>query len=518
MSEDLLQSDMPWSAEAEESLLGCLLAGGAEVIVELRGRLRAEWFYHPANRLFYEQLLAMVDAQVPVDLATVVQWLLDKQLLEKAGGAARPSELLNAQVTSSHTEFYRKMLQDRFLLRRLVIESRGIIDRVKTCSAADDVGQVASEAEARMFDVVSEAQNRGIHSRSALPAAEAVMRWMDHVEETFRSRGRIRGITTGLHDLDRTLHGLNDEEGEILTIAGRPGMGKTALGATVVDHLWEVPGVVFSCEMSLNQLLDRVMIGSTRIDTSKANTGMFSREEMSALGRRAMEWTKRSRVHFNDCSALTTADLRAEVQVLKRKHAIRWVMVDHLHLVKPVGEQGLRDERLRLVEVMETLQFIKKEFRVAIFLLVQMSRESDRKLGQQPVLADLQGSAAIEQFSDHVVFIHRPVVYKPWHRLGEDAKEDWISGNADKRRRNPECWSNGAKYAPEPNAAAREDYEQHALLVVRKNRRGPSPDLPVRFEPEYTRFSSRTPKLFSNNKADHQVVVKPEDDEEDPFA
>lgn len=136
--------------------------------------------------------------------------------------------------------------------------------------------------------------------------------------------------------------------------------------------------------------------------------------------------------------------------------------------------------------------------------MVQMDRGKDREHGKPPVLADLAGSAAIEWYADHVIFIHRPPYYVPWQKLSEDAQKAWKELVLPRRDRNPKQWSAGAKYSEE-DGWAREDYEEDAVLFIRKNRRGPTPEVHVRYESEYTRFSSRMPKLNSNDSRDHQI-------------
>jgi replicative DNA helicase len=516
---------MPWDADAEKGVLSCFLHDPVNLLpraaVELGDGGTA--FYHPANQLLYQVMQEFSrTTDKPVEYIALTNYLRDSGQLDKVGGAGMLSELLNFVPTPTHYGYYVGILKGKQLLRRIINESVESVNKAYECHDVTKAAEVVSEAEARVFQVLSEAQASGEGSRTAVPAKQVGMDWMEHLQRIIDNRGKVLGLTTGLHDVDRTMHGIDDEEGEIFTIAARPGMGKTALGVTLAHHLatvatWEdaegkvhtgIPGVIFSVEMSKNQLLNRMILGMAGIDTSKAHTGHFSRDDFKQM-HAGLKKFRNAPLWICDASSFTTSDLRSQLQVLKRKHGIRWAMVDHLHLVKPVSEKAQKDERLGLVEVMETLQFCKKEFHLGIFLMVQMSRESDRNAGKEPVLADLQGSAAIEQFSDHVGFIHRPSVYKPWHKLSEEEQGVWQNGHDEQRRRNPDCWSDGSKYPNQgvngTNDWARQDYEEHAVLVLRKNRRGPTPPLPVRFEPEYTRFSSRTPTLYSNHEADRQV-------------
>jgi replicative DNA helicase len=329
---------------------------------------------------------------------------------------------------------------------------------------------------------------------------------VERTEQVIANRGKIMGLETGILELDQTVHGLDDAQGEIVVIAGRPGQGKTAMATTLIHNLAVergIPGLVFSAEMSSVQLYDRIILGGGGIDTSKAITGMFSREDRDSLNTKAYH-VQRAPLLISDGSAISTADIRSQVQVAKRQHGIRWIVVDHLHLIKAVSKRGMKDEREALVEVMETLQFVKKFYKLTVLLMVQLNRETDRNAGKPPVLADLSGSASIEWYADHVWMLHRDPYFYGWHTLSDEKKKGWIDAVQPRRERNPGNWSQGDKYPEEDGGWAREDYEQDAKIYVRKNRRGPTPELHVRFEDWRTWFSSRMPKLNSTDWRDWQ--------------
>lgn len=506
------------SEDAERGLLSCFLQK-PELLDDAQSSLGPDWFYHVGNRLLFEELLFMHQPrspQVPIDLVSVSQHLLDRGLMDKIGGAATLAELYNFVPTAAHYPYYKSILQDKFLLRRLDEACQTTRQQIREYQ--EDVGLVITQAEARIFEVLQASQNRGQFSSGVLTAQEAVNAWLDHIQEATRHLGKIRGLTTGLHGLDRTMWGLDDKEGEIFVIAARPGQGKTAMACGIVEHLGSmgVPTAVFSLEMSLNQILDRIILGGAGIDTGKAQTGMFSHQDSKDIARRSAELGA-TNLFFDGSSDLNAADLRSKLQTLKRKHGIRAVVLDRLELVAAVTRQGQENERTQLVEVMKTLQWAKKELHLGIYVLMQMSRESDRKpQGAPPVLADLQGSGSPEQFAEHVGFIIRPAYYKPWDKLSEDAKKFWIEAHDQARMHNPERWSDGSKYPGQLKLGerdvdnyARQDYEEHALFCLRKNRRGATPDIALRYEAEFTRFSSREPKLFSNNAAERQPAAAP---------
>jgi replicative DNA helicase len=507
--ENDVRSGLPASEEAERLVCSCVLQAPLELMPVAMG-MRPEWFYFERFRLLFEELRGMDMERAPIELASVAQRLRDKQLLEKMGGEGWLMEVEGAAVTPGHFSFYREVVLAKHLLRRVWLTGTDYAQRVAEWGT-EDPRQLVEQMEASVFGVLQEGQKAaeaGQARAGAVVMKEAVHEWLEQMEEVSRRKGGILGLPTGITDLDRALHGLDDREGEIMVVAGRPGMGKTALGCTLVENMGVehgAPGMVFSVEMTRHQLLSRIVLGGAGVDTAKAHTAFFSKEEMQVNIPQQVKRLQGAPVWFDDRSELTTADLRTGVQVAKRQHGIRWIMVDHLHLVKGVQEQSLRDERVRLVEVMQTLQFIKKEFGIAVILMVQMNRDSDRSFGKPPVLADLSGSAAIEQYADHVVFIHRPPYYVPWSRKSEEKQEEWAASIEGHRRSQPDYWSGGDKYPDETYGPEHQDYDEHAVLFVRKNRRGPTPDVWVRFQPELTRFSSRTAKLFSNDPEQRQV-------------
>jgi len=499
---------MPTAPEAEKGLLSCLLQD-PERLTEVRGRITTEAFYHPANQEIYETLLALIDGNKPVEIVSLTHALRDKGKLEFVGGAAEISDLQIFVPIPSHYPHYLQIVREKWMLRCTI---HACAESIEECfehgkeQNDEDAATVIGRAESRVFDCVQGMQIGGEYSTGPVPAKVGVNRWIEHIFRVMDNKGKIMGLPTGILELDQTCHGLDDSQGEIVVIAGRPGQGKTAMACSLVYHMsvmHDIPGLVFSAEMTQDQLYSRIILGAAGIDTSKAMTGMFSRNDELVMQPMA-EKVKRAPLEISDGGHISTADIRSQVQVAKRKHGIRYIMVDHLHLIKAVSKRGLKDEREALVEVMETLQFVKKHYNLVVLLMVQLNRETDRNAGKPPVLADLSGSAAIEWYADHVWMLHRDPYFFGWHTLSDEKKRGWIEAVQPRRERNPDNWCKGDKYAEEDGGWAREDYEQDAKIYVRKNRRGPTPELHVRFEDWRTWFSSRMPKLNSTDWRDWQ--------------
>ena len=504
---------LPFSDEAEKGVLSCVIQDAEQRLPEARQKLQnPAVFYREANRVVWLELLALADENKPLDLVLITNRLREKELLERVGGPGALAELFTFVPVPSHFPHYVAIVLDAYMRREAIRICAEGIDAAQRMGEAEagarsaSVVEMVGALETRVFGLVEQSRNLGEAREGALPASQGVADWVDYFTRVEQNRGKVLGLSTGILELDKCLHGIDDGEGEIVVLAGRPGMGKTALATSIATHLAvneNVPGLVFSVEMSSNQFYVRLILGGAGVDTSKINSGHFSQDDKRAI---SVQVAKLSKSPLAVCasSAVTTADLRAQVQFWKRKAGIRWVMVDHLHLVKSADPRVQGDERMRLVEVMETLQFLKKEHKLGVFLMVQMDRGKDREHGKAPVLADLAGSAAIEWYADHVVFIHRPPYYTPWARLKDYEQEAWKELVQPRRQRSPQCWSDGCKY-DEDDGWARQDYEEDAILFIRKNRRGPTPEVHVRYEPEFTRYSSRMPVLNSTNPLDHQI-------------
>lgn len=502
--------NLPYSEESERGVISSVLLDPATRMAEVEGKVPVEAFYHASTRLIFEQMLALHRKGKPLDVVMVTNYLRDAGLLERVGGPAAVAELFTYVASPTHFDFYVKDVLDRWARRKLIGVCAQNIAEAQGYGREDlnaDVLALLGQAEARVFAVLEGAQKQGAAREGAVLAKTGVARWVDHLQRTIDNRGKVIGLTTGIHEIDMTLHGIDDEQGEIAVIAGRPAMGKTAMGCTIVHHLAVergIPGLVFSIEMTADQLYNRMILGAAGVDTSKAITGHFSRQDHDRIAQTTRS-VQTSPLLVCDSAAVNSGDLRSLTQMAKRQHGIRWILVDHLHLVKSVDAKVQGDERMRLVEVMETLQYLKKEFKLGVFLLVQMNRDTDKNPGKPPVLADLAGSAAIEWFADHVMFIHREEEYVRWHRLSEGKQEAWREQIGPRRARSPELWSDGLKYDEESGGFARQDYEEKAMIYVRKNRRGPTPELQLRYVRELTRFSTRMPCLNSTNPLDWQM-------------
>lgn len=516
---------MPFSSDAEKGVLSCFLHNPEELLPDAMSTMKEEWFHHAGNRLLFVEMTGMAQEEKPVEYVALSQRLQDKlgpggrPLMEAIGGQGALAELLDFIPTPTHYGYYKGILRDKWLLRMTLEHISRSTKDAYTYEATDEVLKFLTEYEAGAFEILQSAQQGDDERERPMPLAKHLEKWFLEKQERWRNRGKMTGITTGLHDLDRMLHGMDDREGEVMVVAARPGQGKTAFMISVLHHVGVVcgiPSLVFSIEMTANQLNDRLVLGSLGIDTAKGHSGMFSRDEWKRLGSDEMGKISAAPIWLDASSEINSADLRVRCQTLKRQHGIRFVAIDYLALVDAVGKDVKSDERLKIVEVMNTVRWIAKKLKCVVMVLAQLNRETDRNRGKPPMMADLAGSASIEAAAHNIVFLHRPESTISWHRMSPEAREDWIKSYASRRQAHPECWGDGRKkdkltgeeYGVTmgwETGRARQDWEEHAIAFLAKNRRGPTNEIWLRYQNEMTWYGSRTPKLYSGNQEERQI-------------
>jgi replicative DNA helicase len=250
--------------------------------------------------------------------------------------------------------------------------------------------------------------------------------------------------------------------------------------------------------------MHRLVLGRAGVNTSVARNGHMKREDPDKI-RRALTDVQKAPIFWDNNCSLTTAEMRARLQLLVRREGIRCAIFDHLGQLKPSSSHALKDERLGIKEVMETLHFFRRELGLLVILLVQLAKDADKKPGgHPPQLSDLRGASEIEEYATQVGMIHRPVMYRPWHRFNEERQAEWEQATKPFRDSEPDNWTDW-RTNPE---FARKDYEEHALLAIRKNRHGATPDnICLRFRGEFQRFTNRTGRLYTNNPDYRQVEL-----------
>ena len=439
----------PQSVEAERSVIGGLLISpeGWDAIAEI---VVAEDFYRPEHRAIFRQIAKLVDLGQPVDVITVADRLLATEELDAAGGHTYLAELAETTPTAANIRAYATAVHERAVLRKLIgaaqdIASTGFHPEGRSAE------ELLDEAERRIMQISEEGPKTG-GARGMEPLLQGAL---ERIEELFQSGGEILGLTTGFIDLDRMTSGLQDSD--LVIVAGRPSMGKTAFAMNLVENAAsgsERPILVFSMEMPAEQLVIRMMSSLGKIDQTRVRTGKLEQEDWPKLSA-AMAKLKEANVFIDDTPALTPTEVRSRARrVAREQGSLGMIMVDYLQLMRVAGSSEGRTAEIS--EISRSLKAIAKEFKCPVVALSQLNRALEQRPNKRPVNSDLRESGAIEQDADVIMFIYRDEVYH------EDSPDQ---GTAE--------------------------------IIIGKQRNGPIGTCRLAFQGEYTRFDNLARGAYS---------------------
>ncbi len=406
----------PHSIEAESSVLGGLLLGGSPAW-DLVGDLLAEAdFYRHEHRLIFTAIGRLELAAKPVDVMTVYDQLQLTGEAEKIGGYAYLNSLAQYVPSSSNIRRYAEIVRERAILRKLIVVSDEIATAAfNTCGKPVD--RILDEAERKIFAI---GQSEAAAADEWQDMEEAMTEFIDRIQRQAEPDAAPDYTPTGWSDLDERLDG-GPRAGELVTLAARSGMGKSAGGLTIAVNVsvrTGLPCPYFSMEMPKQQLQNRAVAMQAQIHLSRIKRPERLRDYDWPSITEAVERLRRARLLINDQSRLNINQVRAKARALKRRHGkLGCVVVDHLGLMAPLDPRLLRT--YQIAEITQGLKSLAKELGCPIFLLVQVNRVADDRPDPMPTLADLRDSASIEDDSDIVFFIHRPIKLKP------DLGDEW---------------------------------------------------------------------------------------------
>ncbi|MEA2058485.1 MAG: replicative DNA helicase [Actinomycetota bacterium] len=391
----------PHSIEAEESVLGAVLLSSDAANIALE-RLHAEDFYRPAHQQIFEAVRKLFDTHEPIDAVTVSEVLRRDGTLERIGGVESLTRILDAVPTASNIDYYAGIV-DEHALRRRLMRVGGDIGSLAG-HLTEPITDVIDQAEQAVFQVAERRVGEGLASIDPLlgPAIE-------RAEELQRLGSDVTGIATGYKDLDRKLAGLHPTN--LIVIAARPGMGKTALALNIAQNVAQrdVPVAIFSLEMSREEIVSRMLCAQGRIDSQRLRTGQLSEADFTKLSNAASSLYKKP-VYVDDSPGLTVTEIRAKSRRLKRRPGLGLVIVDYLQLMQGSGGEN-RQQEIALIS--RSLKNLARELDVPIIAVSQLNRSLEQREDKRPRLGDLRESGAIEQDSDVVMFIYRDEYYSP---------------------------------------------------------------------------------------------------------
>lgn len=441
----LLERQLPHSPEAEAALLGSMILDSRVIGDVIQVITDAGDFYKPAHAAIYQVLVEAYDRNEPVDLVQLSQRLRDRGLLEEVGGVPYLVELAESVPSPANAVYYAKEVRQKAQLRRLIDAAGRILQDAFT--SADPADQILDRAEKEIFQV---AESR--LSQEATDLGTLVQELYDQLAARHGQGPMLTGLETGFHDLDELTSGL--QKGEMIVIAGRPSMGKTALALSMAEHIAIVrkqPAAIFSLEMSRQQLAQRLLCSRSGVDSHRVRRNMIREEEFHSLVMAVSELAE-SRLFIDDTPGITLLALRAKARRLVVQHDVRVIFIDYLQLMSSPGAESRQQE---VSELSRGIKALARELNIPVVCLSQLNRSPENREGHRPRMSDLRESGSIEQDADVIMLLHREEYYHD---------EEW-------KRENP-------------------DKVGVAEVIVAKQRNGPVGTVELQFNPSLAKFNN----------------------------
>lgn len=387
----------PHNEDAEVSVLGAILLD-KDAIIEVAEFLRPEHFYNPVHEKIYRSILSLYEKREPIDLVTLTAELKKRKHFTEIGGASYLTELTISVPMIAHAEQYGRIIEDAYTKRELIAAASKVIE--DSFFDTGEVKDLLDRAESSIFTLSQR------HSRqNFIPIKEALAESFDRLDELHKTAGGLRGVATGFLDLDNKLAGM--QASNLLILAARPGLGKTAMVLNIAQYVSvhdKVPVGIFSLEMSKEELVDRLLVSQADVDAWRLKTGRLNDEDFTRLSE-AMGELAEAPLFIDDTPGLNILEMRTKARKLQVEHDLKLLIVDYLQLVDP----GRRLDN-RVVEVSmisQSLKNLARELKIPILAVSQLSRAVETRGGGRPQLADLRESGAIEQDADVVMFLYR---------------------------------------------------------------------------------------------------------------
>jgi replicative DNA helicase len=394
----------PQAIDLEEVVLGAMMIDkkGVDEVIDI---LHAEVFYKEAHKHIFEAIFTLFEKSEPVDLLTVSARLKKEGKLKSVGGEFYLIQLTQKVSSSAHIEFHARIILQKFIQRSLIKISNEIIE--DSYNEGTDVFDLLDTAESKLYEIT-----QGNIKRSSESAQNLVIQAKKRIEEIANKDG-LSGIPSGFSKVDKLTSGW--QPSDLIIIAARPGMGKTALTLSMarnmaVEH--NVPVAFFSCEMSSVQLITRLISSETGLSSEKLRTGQLEKHEWEQLNVKVKS-LESAPLFIDDTPSLSIFDLRAKARRLASQHGIKIIMIDYLQLMTAGGSQKGGNREQEISTISRNLKALAKELNIPVIALSQLSRAVETRGGsKRPLLSDLRESGAIEQDADIVSFIYRPEYYK----------------------------------------------------------------------------------------------------------
>lgn len=458
---------LPHSAEAEQSLLGAIMLDNAR-FEDVSEFLRSEHFYTPIHGKIYEAIVKLIDGGSHADPITLRAYFENENDLATIGGGSYLVQLVDAVISIAAAEDHAKLIYEHYLRRQLIIIGEDMSHDADKFDLSKDAKGLIETSEGKLYQLSESSQRGGGFVSMSEICPEAVQ----SMEHALKSGKSITGITSGFLDIDSTLSGFNKTD--LIILAGRPSMGKTALATNMAfnaarEYTKKADGggkvAFFSLEMSSQQLMIRILAQESGVSSSRAKMGKMKEEDFSKIIE-ASQRISSFPMYIDDTPALSISNIRTRARRLKRIHDIDLIVIDYLQLIQ--GSAGKKNENRvqEISEITRSLKAIAKELDVPIIALSQLSRAVEMRDDKRPQLSDLRESGSIEQDADIVMFVYREAYYEERKEPapGSDNYKEW----QDKMR----------------------EIHNISEIIIAKHRQGSIGTIKLRFDANLTKFSN----------------------------
>lgn len=439
MEETVLKRILPHSVEAEQSVIGSMIMD-REAIVVASEQITEEDFYNKQYGILFAAMTELNDEGKPVDLVTLQDRLREKDVPPEVSSLEFVRDLITAVPTSANIKYYANIVAEKATLRKLIRLNEEIAN---TCYVGkESLEVILEETEKKIFQLVQK-RNTG----EFVPIRQVVMNAMDKIEKAAKNKGAVTGIPTGFIDLDYRTAGM--QPSDLVLIAARPSMGKTAFVLNIAEHVafrQNQTVAIFSLEMSKEQLVNRLFSLESRVDSQHIRTGQLSDQEWEKLIESAGVIGK-SNLIIDDTPGISIAELRSKCRKYKLEHNLSMIIIDYLQLMSGSGRGDSRQQEIS--DISRSLKAVARELSVPVLALSQLSRAVEQRPDHRPMLSDLRESGAIEQDADVVMFIYR---------------DDYYNHDTDKK--------------------------DVAEIIIAKQRNGPIGTIELAWLPNYTKFAN----------------------------
>ena len=393
----------PHSVEAEQSVLGSILLD-KEAMISVSETLVPEDFYKEAHKVIYESMLKLYNSQSEIDLITLTDELRDQGYLDDIGGIAYITSLSTVVPTTSNIKYYVNIVKEKSISRQLISAANDIINLGYDGSAK--VEYVLENAEKKIFDISQERATNDFQ-----PINQVISEALSMLEKLYEEKNDVTGLTTGFRDLNKKINGL--QRSDLLLIAARPAMGKTAFALNLVQNAalkGDASVAVFSLEMSKEQLVQRMIASQSTVELKKIKTGTLADNDWPRITD-GMAILSAAKIHIDDTPGIKISELRSKCRKLKIEKGLDLVLIDYLQLMEGEGQNESRQQEI--AKISRSLKILAKELDCPVVALSQLSRAPEQRADHRPMLSDLRESGSIEQDADIVMFLYRDEYYNP---------------------------------------------------------------------------------------------------------